>query len=89
MASPSRTRAAILLGVTSCLQKQVRWVFVTWTVQPICAMTRHFDFQWLPAFCILQHPLTVPRRDGFGLARNRLRWFRVIDSALAPASVLD
>jgi hypothetical protein len=52
------------------LAKKVRWVFVTWTVVPICAVTRHFDSQWLAAFCILQHPLTVPTRDGLGLARK-------------------
>ena len=52
------------------LAKQVRLLVVTWTVVQICAVSKHFDSQWLAAFCILQHPLTVPTRDGLGLARK-------------------
>ena len=30
------------------------------------AVSRHFDSQWLVAFCTLQHSLTGPIRDGSG-----------------------
>jgi hypothetical protein len=54
--TPSRTSDLLLA-------KQVRLLVVTWTVVQICAVTRHFDFQWLATFCILQHSLTVLTRD--------------------------
>jgi hypothetical protein len=52
------------------LAKHVRWVLGTLTVASICAVTSHFDSQRLAAFCMLQRPLTVPTRDGLGVARK-------------------
>ena len=53
------------------LAKQVRLLVVTWTVVQICAVSKHFDSQWLAAFCILQHSVTGSTRDGFGLSKGR------------------